>query len=139
MQIYSINSDKSISPVLSAPFTPTYGPHNPGGGDPLDENEITWDNSGSYLLVSSDSGGLLGGIGVLQLSGNSVAQTFHPAENFGVYMYPRTIGSFVYGVQRFAQPQYHGWVGYLLQGGGLGAVPGSPFGGGNPTTPIAIY
>ncbi len=102
----------------------------------MDLNTITWDQSGSYVLAS---GGryFLGGIGVLQFDGSALTQTFHPAEDFGVQMYPRQVHNLVFALSTFIIPHFDDWIGYTQQDGTVTIVEGCcPF---NPTYSIAIY
>ena len=65
------------------------------------------------------------------------AQTFHPAEDFGVRMYPRQVHNLVFALSTFIIPHFNHWIEYTQQDGTVSLVEGCcPF---TPIYSIAIY
>jgi hypothetical protein len=132
-QVFSIASDGTLSPA-TPPFMVTLDPQ----GTRVDLLDMMWDQSGSYLLVSTSDRGLAGGVAVLSFSGSTLTETVYPTEPFGVAHLQRT-GSFVYGFQMFPDPNSVGIVGYDFQNGQLTHLPGSPYPYGNWIESMVIY
>ncbi len=73
VQIYSIASDGTLTAVLSQPFTVTLN----GGLIPI--SDLTWDQSSSFLLVSTAAINFVeGGVAVLSFSGSALTETVPP-------------------------------------------------------------
>lgn len=136
VQIYSISSNGSLTPVLPQPFTVVYS-----DGLPVGTTDLVWDTTGSYLAVATYGAGVppVGGIGVLNFSGSALTQTMPP--NGGpLYRLTRT-GSFIYGMGCTYANVNCGYAtplsGYLFQNGQLTPLPGSPYAGTYPD--LVIY
>ena len=135
VQIYSIASDGTLTPVLPQAFTVTENQA------PLTVNDVVWDPSGSDVAVSTQySTGVLGGVAVLAFSGNALTQTVTPSE--GPIGRLQQSGLFVYGMGLCANPARcslpTGIYGYSFQNGQFTALPGSPYLYGN-TGDMVIY
>ena len=90
VQIYSIASDGTLTPVLPQPFTVTFA------GGPIQIFDLAWDPSGSYLLVATGAPLFEGGLGVLSFSGSTLTETVQPTG--GPVGRIQQTGSFVYGL-----------------------------------------
>ena len=130
VQIYSIANDGTLS-VLTQPFT-VIG--SPGGAQNIDD--IAWDQSGSFLIASTDTPtphGLPspGGMAVLSFSGSALTQTVYPDGSF-IGGRLQQAGSFVYVMSRSAHATLMTDIfGFDFQNGQLIPLPGSPYAFGN--------
>ena len=126
VQIYSIASDGTLTPVLSQPFTVTFG------GSPIQIYDLAWDPSGSYLFVATGAPLFEGGLGVLSFSGSTLTETV-PQTGGPVGRIQQT-GSFVYGLAvciDLCDGGPYGVLGFDFQNGQLTPLPGSPYQYGN--------
>lgn len=130
VQVYSIASDGTLTPVLAQPFTVTLDSQ----GDAVFIDDMTWDQSSSFLLVST-SGQLFsyqGGVAVLSFSGSALTETAYPTGG-GSGRIQRT-GSRVYGMNLCDHAECvgpYGILGFDFQNGQLTPLPGSPYQYGN--------
>jgi putative Ig domain-containing protein len=136
VQIYSIASDGSLSPVLPQPFTVTLN------GQAVSISDMTWDQSSSFLLVSTVAAlPLEGGVAVLSFSGSTLTETVYPTG--GAAGRIQRIGSWVYamgvcnaGLGCNVDPS--GILGFNFQNGQLIPLPGSRYQYGN-SSDMVIY
>jgi hypothetical protein len=133
VQVYQIESDGSLSPILPTPFIPTFG--GPYLGQSICPSGITWDVTGSYLLVGADCF-YTGGLAVMSFVGGSLTQTYFPSESFGFRLFPQPFGNFFYGVA-FTNDQFSGMAGYQLESGAV--LPLFPAPKGPPSLVFAAY
>jgi hypothetical protein len=128
VQIYSIAANGTLTAALSQPYTFTWG-----AGIQIPTVDLTWDSSGSYLVAATylnmGGGFSLGGVAVLQFSGNAVTETAPPT-GLAVVRLQRT-GSFVYAMGACGKICLANIFGYDLQNGQLTPLPGSPYAYGN--------
>jgi Putative Ig domain len=126
VQIYSIASDGTLTPVLSQPFTVTFG------GSPIQIFDLAWDPSGSYLFVATGAPLFEGGLGVLSFSGSTLTETV-PQTGGPVGRIQQT-GSFVYALGvcfNLCEGGPYDIFGFDFQNGQLNPLPGSPYPYGN--------
>ena len=128
VQIYSIASDGTLTAVLSQPFTVTLN----GGLIPI--SDLTWDQSSSFLLVSTAAINFVeGGVAVLSFSGSTLTETVPPTG--GPLGRIQRTGSLVYSMGLC--PLFvgcsgpSGILGFNFQNGQLTPLPGSPYPYGN--------
>ncbi len=125
VQIYSIGSAGTLTPVLSAPFTVTLDNHV------LAVYDLTWDASGSYLLVAASyTPGPhvhVGGVGVLSFSGGALTETVPPTGDPAIKLAKK--GSFVYSMPFCDLENCSGTLiqGFDFHNGQLASLPGSPY------------
>jgi hypothetical protein len=130
VQIYTIGSDGTLTTVLPQPFTVTLDPQ----GDKTSITDMTWDQSSSFLLVSTAGGEVFfeGGVAVLSFSGSTLTETAYPIP--GATGRIQQIGSSVYAMQEcdhLGCVGPFGIVGFDFQNGQLTPLPGSPYQYGN--------
>ncbi|MFI5117628.1 MAG: putative Ig domain-containing protein [Terriglobales bacterium] len=137
VQVYSIASDGTLTAVLSQPFTVLLTPQ--GGSVPV--NDMTWDQSGSYLLLATGAPLYSGGVAVLSFSGSALTETIYPTGQVAVYI--QRTGSWVYAMGPCWGTFCHlasGISGFDFQSGQLTPLPGSPYVYGlRPVGPMIIY
>ena len=99
-------------------------------GVPVRVADMTWDQSGSFLLLATCCGqfGNVGGAAVLSFSGSTLTETVYPT---GVdVFYIQMVGSFVYTMQGCSTISCQGptgITGFNFQNGQLVTLPGSPY------------
>ncbi len=117
IQIYSIASDGTLTPILPQPVTLTYQ------GNTLSVSDLAWDSSGSFLLAAAEGTGVsfsYGGVAVLTFDGSTLIVTVPPTG--GAVVRLQSAGSFEYALQ--SSPLI---LGYDFQNGQLTPLPGSPY------------
>jgi Putative Ig domain len=124
MQIYSIGSSGALSAVLSQPFTITQY------GNTLTVLDLTWDSSGSYLVVATSALQIFGGVAVAQFSGSALTETVPPT-GFRVGRL-QWAGSSIYSMGlgvciNLCQAGPYGVLGFDFQNGQLIPLHGSPY------------
>jgi len=137
VQVFNIVSGGTLTPATQ-PFTVTLDPQ----GDPIDVLDMTWDSSGSYLLLATADSNPLnnpGGVVVLSFSGTSLTETVYPV-GFKVSVIRRA-GSFVYAHETCRGGTCPTVDGFDFQNGQLTPLPGSPWTsvGIGSGSPIVIY
>ena len=120
--------DEDPTPVCSSIFTVTLGQ-----SDFADIQDMTWDQSGAFLLVGVTGRDFVfaGGVAVLAFSGSSLSQTVDPTGG-GTTRILRA-GSLVYGMNTCGtgcNGHPSGILGFAFQNGQLTPLPGSPHGNG---------
>lgn len=133
VQVYQIESDGSLSPILPTPFIPTFG--SPYLGQSICSSGITWDVTGSYVLVAADCG-WAGGLAVMNFAGGGLTQTYFPSESFGFDIFPQPLRNFFYGAA-LTNSQLNGMAGYQLENGALLPIFAAP--SGPPSVVLAAY
>jgi hypothetical protein len=126
VRVYSIASDGSLS-TASQPLTVTLAPAQ--GGNPVVVHDMTWDESGAFLIAGTGlPDNLNGGMAVLNFTGGTLSETVYPADLPPLGRIQRT-GSRVYSMQLCPTlcggPS--GIVGFDFQNGQLIPLPGSPY------------
>jgi putative Ig domain-containing protein len=127
IQVLGIGSDGTLRPA-----TPPLNIYRDPQNDPVIVNDLTWDSSGSYLLLATSSindfGTGPGGVAVVAFSGTALTESAFPVgdavENI------RRSGSFVYA--HVTCDVYCALIdGFNFENGQLTPLVGSPFRGGN--------
>lgn len=124
MQVFSIATDGTLTPATQ-PFTVSYDPQ----GTLVGISGMTWDSSGSFLLVATDIRCHIfndcGGVAVLSFSGTSLSETVYPTgpavgsiQRYGSFIYAHAV------CRGNVCPQVYG---YDFQNSQLTALPGSPW------------
>lgn len=127
VQVYSISSNGTLTAVLPQPFTVLTSPL----GISTVPNDMTWDESSSFLLVSTSGGGLgfIYGVAVLSFSGSNLVETAFPTGGNAGRI--QQIGSRVYSMGLCQCFVPYKIFGYDFQNGQLIPLPGSPYQYGN--------
>ncbi len=125
VQVYSIGSDGTLTAVLPQPFTVLITP----SGSPVTVNDITWDQSGSFLLLATGTSSMgAGGTAVLSFSGSALTEIVYPTGINVVYV--QRAGSLVYASGNCVGLQCLGSLGvagFNFENGELVPLPGSPY------------
>jgi Putative Ig domain len=131
VQIYTIASNGTLTPVLSQPLTVTLGQ---GVNEIAYVSDMVWDQSGTYLIVATTGSPTPydGGVTALSFSGSALTQTVDPTGG-GTNRILRT-GSMIYAMRlcnNLGCIGPFGILGFDFQNGQLVPLPGSPYPYGN--------
>jgi len=123
-QVFNIGSDGTLTPA-SQRLVVTFDQQ----GTATQVADLTWDQSGTFLLAATISGEpdlYYGGMAVLTFSGGTLSETVYPAGMPGSLESVVRDGSFVYSKPECEHDCY-GIIGFTFQNGQLTLIPGSPW------------
>jgi hypothetical protein len=123
VQVFSIAGDGTLT-LATQPFSVTFDPE----GTPVRVSDVTWESSGSFLLLATymmEPFNYYGGVAVLSFSGMSLTESVYPTG--GAVSVVRRVGSFVYALET-CYKICAAIDGYDFQNRQLNGLPGSPWG-----------